>query len=80
MAPIDTVVEILALLSNFFGRDLVVILVIAVLLMFGGRKLPTIARAIKRIPGSFRKGLEEDLHALLVASPAKWTKTHREIE
>jgi Sec-independent protein translocase protein TatA len=49
----------LGLLSNLAGRDMLVILVIVALVFFGGRKLPAIARAIKRIPSSFRKGLRD---------------------
>jgi Sec-independent protein translocase protein TatA len=50
----------LGLLSNLFGRDLVVILIIGFLIFFGVRNLPGIMRAIRRLPSAFRKGLHDE--------------------
>lgn len=48
-----------ALLSNLVGRDLIVILAVMLILFFGARRLPDIARAIRKIPAAFRRGLKD---------------------
>ncbi len=47
-------------LAELFGGDLPIILVIvAVLLLFGGTKLPKFARGLGSASHEFKKGLEE---------------------
>ena len=46
--------------AEIFGPDLIVVIVVlAVLLLFGGSKLPKLARSIGSASSEFRKGLEE---------------------
>ena len=49
-----------ALLANILGPDgLIVIVVLAIVLLFGGSKLPKLARGLGSASHEFRKGLEE---------------------
>jgi sec-independent protein translocase protein TatA len=43
---------------NFNGWEIIIVLVI-VLLLFGGKKLPDLARSLGSSAKEFRKGLEE---------------------
>jgi sec-independent protein translocase protein TatA len=46
--------------AEIFGPDLIVVIVVlAVLLLFGGSKLPKLARSVGSASSEFRKGLEE---------------------
>ena len=46
------------MLKNFNGWEIVIVLVI-ILLLFGARKLPDLARSIGASAKEFRKGLDE---------------------
>ena len=47
-------------LAEIFGPDgLIVIVVLAVVLLFGGRKLPELARGLGSASHQFKKGLAE---------------------
>lgn len=49
-----------ALLANLFGPDtLIIIVVLVVVLLFGGNKLPKLARGLGAASHEFRKGVEE---------------------
>ena len=48
----------LIVLKNFNGWEIVIVLVI-ILLLFGARKLPDLARSIGASAKEFRKGLDE---------------------
>ena len=48
----------LSFIQNMSPLSLLVILAIAVLL-FGGKKIPDIARSLGRAKGEFKKGIEE---------------------
>lgn len=49
-----------ALLANLIGPDgLIIIVVLVVVLLFGGNKLPKLARGLGAASHEFRKGLEE---------------------
>ena len=46
--------------AELFGTDgIIVIVVIAIVLMFGGSKLPKLARGLGSASHEFRKGMEE---------------------
>lgn len=46
--------------AEIFGPDLIIVIVVAVLvLLFGGSKLPKLARGIGSASHEFKKGLEE---------------------
>ena len=48
------------LLANVLGPDgLIIIIVIAVVLLFGGSRLPKLARGLGEASHEFRKGLED---------------------
>ena len=48
------------LLANVLGPDgLIIIIVIAVVLLFGGSRLPKLARGLGEASHEFRKGVEE---------------------
>ena len=46
------------MLKNFNGWEIIIVLVI-ILLLFGARKLPDLARSIGASAKEFRKGLDE---------------------
>jgi sec-independent protein translocase protein TatA len=49
-----------ALLGNVLGADgLIVIVVLVIVLLFGGSKLPKLARGLGSASHEFRKGVEE---------------------
>ncbi len=48
------------LTAEIFGPDLIIVIVVAVIvLLFGGSKLPKLARGIGSASHEFKKGLEE---------------------
>ncbi|MEA3213760.1 MAG: hypothetical protein QOE70_6817 [Chthoniobacter sp.] len=49
----------LAALGNFFGLDTLIIILV-VLLMFGGKKIPEVARSVGAAIREFRKGKDQD--------------------
>ncbi len=46
------------MIKNFGGAEIIIVLVI-ILLLFGARKLPDLARSLGASAREFRKGLEE---------------------
>jgi sec-independent protein translocase protein TatA len=53
-------VEGAAMLANLFGADsAIVLIVVVVVLLFGGSRLPKLARGLGSASHEFRKGLEE---------------------
>jgi sec-independent protein translocase protein TatA len=69
----DTVMSLLALLSNLGGPDLIVILLIF-LLIFGARKLPELAKGMGQAMREFQKARDEfsnELHNAGNTPPAK---------
>lgn len=49
-----------SLLANIFGPDtLIIVVVLVVVLLFGGNRLPKLARGLGAASHEFRKGLEE---------------------
>lgn len=49
-----------ALLANIVGPDgLIILVVLVIVLLFGGSKLPKLARGLGSASHEFRKGLEE---------------------
>lgn len=49
------------MIKNFNGWEIIIVLVI-VLLLFGARKLPDLARSIGASAKEFRKGLDEGMN------------------
>lgn len=49
------------MLKNFNGWEIIIVLVI-VLLLFGARKLPDLARSIGASAKEFRKGIDEGMN------------------
>jgi sec-independent protein translocase protein TatA len=49
-------------LKNFNGWEIIIVLVI-ILLLFGARKLPDLARSIGASAKEFRKGLDDGMDA-----------------
>ena len=48
------------MLANIFGADgIIVIVVVAVVLLFGGSQLPKLARGLGSASHEFKKGMEE---------------------
>jgi sec-independent protein translocase protein TatA len=67
-----TVMSLLALLSNFGGPDLIIILLI-VLVLFGAKKLPELAKGMGQAVKEFQKAKDEfsdELHTAGKAPPA----------
>ena len=67
------VMSLLALLSNFGGPDLIIILLI-VLVLFGAKKLPELAKGMGQAVKEFQKAKDEfsdELHNAGKATPAK---------
>ena len=54
----DNVMNLLALLSNFGGPDLIIILLI-VLVLFGAKKLPELAKGMGQAVKEFQKAKDE---------------------
>ncbi|MEO7724206.1 MAG: twin-arginine translocase TatA/TatE family subunit [Chthoniobacterales bacterium] len=68
-----TVMSLLALLSNFGGPDLIIILLI-VLVLFGAKKLPELAKGMGLAVKEFQKAKDEfsdELHNAGNTPPAK---------
>ena len=58
------------MLAEIFGVDgIIVIVVAAVVLLFGGSKLPSLARGLGSASHEFRKGMEEGGPAAGPAAP-----------
>ena len=60
-------------LANIFGPDLLVVLVIAVVLLFGAGQLPKLARSVGEASREFKKSQEEaeaEAKAKPVAAPS----------
>lgn len=69
----DDVMNLLALLSNFGGPDLIIILLI-VLVLFGAKKLPELAKGMGQAVKEFQKAKDEfsdELHNAGNTPPAK---------
>jgi sec-independent protein translocase protein TatA len=67
------VMSLLALLSNFGGPDLIIILLI-VLVLFGAKKLPELAKGMGQAVKEFQKAKDEfsdELHNAGKATPPK---------
>ena len=67
------VMSLLALLSNFGGPDLIIILLI-VLVLFGAKKLPELAKGMGQAVKEFQKAKDEfsdELHNAGKATPSK---------
>src|SRR4051794_34956186 len=67
------VMSLLALLSNFGGPDLIIILLI-ILVLFGAKKLPELAKGMGQAVKEFQKAKDEfsdELHNAGNPSPAK---------
>jgi sec-independent protein translocase protein TatA len=46
-------------LAEIFGPDLIVVLVVAVVVLFGGTQIPKIARSLGSAQSEFKKGVAE---------------------
>lgn len=46
-------------LANFFGMDQWIIVLLVVLLLFGGKKIPELMRGVGKGVGELHKGIEE---------------------
>jgi sec-independent protein translocase protein TatA len=69
----EVVMNLLALLSNFGGPDLIIILLI-VLVLFGAKKLPELAKGMGQAVKEFQKAKDEfndELHNAGNTPPAK---------
>lgn len=69
----DNVMNLLALLSNFGGPDLIIILLI-VLVLFGAKKLPELAKGMGQAVKEFQKAKDEfsdELHNAGNTPPSK---------
>ncbi len=69
----DNVMNLLALLSNFGGPDLIIILLI-VLVLFGAKKLPELAKGMGQAVKEFQKAKDEfsdELHNAGNTPPAR---------
>ena len=70
---LNFIMNFLALLSNFGGPDLIIILLI-VLVLFGAKKLPELAKGMGQAVKEFQKAKDEfsdELHNAGTATPAK---------
>ena len=67
------VMSLLALLSNFGGPDLIIILLI-VLVLFGAKKLPELARGMGRAVKEFSAARDEIERELSQSSPSAATQ------
>ncbi|MBI4258722.1 MAG: twin-arginine translocase TatA/TatE family subunit [Thaumarchaeota archaeon] len=47
------------MLLQIIGSEIIIIVVVAVILIFGAKKIPEIARSMGRAKGEFKKGQEE---------------------
>jgi sec-independent protein translocase protein TatA len=47
------------LIADIFGPDIIVVLLLAVLLLFGGSQLPKLARSLGSASHEFKKAVEE---------------------
>jgi sec-independent protein translocase protein TatA len=47
------------MVAEIFGMDGVIVIVVAIVVLFGAKRLPEMARSIGRAQGEFKKGLKE---------------------
>ena len=47
------------MLAEIIGPDLIIVIVVAVVVLFGGSQIPKIARSLGSAQSQFKKGLEE---------------------
>jgi sec-independent protein translocase protein TatA len=47
------------MLAEIFGPDLIIVIVVAVVVLFGGSQIPKIARSLGSAQSQFKKGLAE---------------------
>ncbi len=62
-----------AFINNLLGPDMVVVFLI-VLLLFGAKKLPELARGVGKAMGEFKKAREEFEHEITRAADTVQTK------
>ena len=55
---VDTTKEKTVFLGNVFGPDLVVVIVVVAVLVFGGSAIPKLARNLGQAKNEFEKGLK----------------------
>jgi sec-independent protein translocase protein TatA len=68
-------------LANLFGPDgLVVIAVVVIVLLFGGSKLPELARGLGSASHEFKKGLAEGEESSKAADAAKTAEVAKDPE
>ena len=68
-------------LANLFGPDgLVVIAVVVIVLLFGGSKLPELARGLGSASHEFKKGLAEGEESSKAADAAKTAESAKDSE
>lgn len=58
------------MLSDVFGVDGIVILIVVVAVLFGGSQIPKLARSLGSAQNEFKKGLEEGKGGDKMADPA----------
>lgn len=63
----------LAFLQNFSGPEILVVLVV-IIVLFGAKKIPDIARSLGRSMGEFKKGQKEGEDLARQATEAKTTE------
>jgi sec-independent protein translocase protein TatA len=68
-------------LANIFGPDgLIIIAVVVIVLLFGGSKLPELARGLGSASHEFKKGLAEGEESSKAAETAKAAEVPKDAE
>ncbi|MGH9021459.1 MAG: twin-arginine translocase TatA/TatE family subunit [Acidimicrobiales bacterium] len=47
------------MLAEIFGPDLIIVIVVIAVVLFGGSQIPQLARSLGSAPSEFKKGLSE---------------------
>ena len=57
-------------LAEIFGPDLIIVIIVVAVVLFGGTQIPKLARSLGSAQSEFKKGVAEGSKASDAASPA----------
>jgi sec-independent protein translocase protein TatA len=68
------------ILAEIFGPDLIIVIVVAAVVLFGGSKIPKLARSLGSAHSEFKKGLAEGANDSGDASKGSDTASAKDVD